>query len=85
VVALQTTNHHPDEGKTTVFTNEMQREMLRQRTADLPRHRAEHLRLLRESGHPPSRRRIAPLRAVALILAVTAGRIDRETARRVIA
>jgi hypothetical protein len=68
-----------------VFTTEMQREMLRQRTADLPRHRAEHLRLLRESGHPPSRRRAAPRRGLAVVLARAARRLDGDTARRAIA
>jgi hypothetical protein len=68
-----------------VFTTEMQREMLRQRTADLPRHRAEHLRLLRESGHPPSRRKAAPRRGLAVVLARAARRLDGETARRAIA
>ncbi len=63
----------------------MQRKMLRQRTADLPRHRAEQLRLLRESGHPPSRRRVAPRRGLAVLLARAARRLDRETARRAIA
>jgi hypothetical protein len=68
-----------------VFTTEMQHEMLRQRTADLPRHRAEQLRLLRESGHPPSRRPAAPRRGLAVVLARAARRLDGDTARRAIA
>jgi hypothetical protein len=68
-----------------VFTTEMQREMLRQRTADLPSHRAEQLRLLRESGHPPSRRKAAPRRGLAVVLARAARRLDGDTARRALA
>lgn len=63
----------------------MNRQVLCQRTADLPRHRAEHLRLLRESGHPPSRRTAAPRRGLAVVLARAARRVDGETARRALA
>ena len=63
----------------------MQHEMLRQRTADLPRDRAKHLRLLRESGHPPSRHRAAPRRGLAVLLARAARRLDGDTARRAVA
>lgn len=63
----------------------MNRQMLRRRMADLPDRRAQHLRLLRESGHPPSRRRAAPRRGLAVVLALAARRLDRETARRALA
>ena len=63
----------------------MNRQMLSQRTADPGRHRAEQLRLLRESGHPPSQRKAAPRRGLAVVLARAARRLDRETARRAIA
>ncbi len=79
------TTNHTTEGKTAVLTTEMNRQILRQRPADLPCHRAEQLRLLRESGHPPSRRRIAPRRGLAAMLAHAARRLDGETARRAVA
>jgi len=63
----------------------MHHQLLRRRAADLPRHRAEHLRLLRESGHPPSRPRAAPRRGLATLLALAARRLDGETARRALA
>jgi hypothetical protein len=72
-------------GKTAVHTTEMNRQMLSRRTADLPGHRAEHLRLLRESGHPPSRRRAAPRRGLTTVLARAARRLDGDTARRALA
>ena len=63
----------------------MHREMLRQRTANLPSHRGEQRRLLRESGHPPSRRKAAPRRGLAAVLARAARRLDGDTARRALA
>jgi hypothetical protein len=68
-----------------VFTTEFNRQMLSQRTADLAAHRNEHLRLLRESGDPPSRRKAAPRRGLATVLARAARRLDGETARRALA
>jgi hypothetical protein len=68
-----------------VHTTELNRQMLSQRPADLSDHRAEHLRLLRESGHPPSRRKAAPRRGLAVVLARAARRLDGETARRALA
>lgn len=73
------------EGKIAVHTTELNRQVLSQRVAD-PRHdRAEHLRLLRESGHPPWRRKAAPRRGLAVVLARAARRLDGETARRAVA
>lgn len=66
-------------------TTELHRQLLSQRVADVPRHRAEHLRLLRESGHPPSRRKAAPRRGLATVLAHAARWLDGETARRAVA
>jgi hypothetical protein len=68
-----------------VHTTELNRQMLRRPAADLTDHRAQHLRLLRESGHPPSRRKAAPRRGLATVLALAARRLDGETARRAIA
>jgi hypothetical protein len=68
-----------------VNTTELHRQLLSQRVADVPRHRAEHLRLLRESGHPPSRRKAAPRRGLATVLAHAARWLDGETARRAVA
>jgi hypothetical protein len=71
-----------------VHTTELNRQVLEQRSgaaADLPRHRAEHMRLLRESGHPPSQRKAAPRRGLAAVLARAARRLDGETARRALA
>jgi hypothetical protein len=68
-----------------VHTTELNRQMLSQRAADLSDHRAEHLRLLRESGHPPSPRRNAPRRGLAVVLARAARRLDGDTARRALA
>jgi hypothetical protein len=68
-----------------VNTTEMNRQMLSQRVADLADHRAEQLRLLRESGHPPSRRKAAPRRGLATVLAHAARWLDGETARRAVA
>jgi len=73
------------EGKIAVNTTEMNRQMLGRRMADPSDHRAEHLRLLRESGHPPSRRKAAPRRGLAAVLALAARRLDGETARRALA
>jgi hypothetical protein len=63
----------------------MNRQMLSQRVAHLSDHRAEHRRLLRESGHPPPRRKAAPRRGLATVLALAARRLDGETARRALA
>jgi hypothetical protein len=69
-----------------VFTTEFNRRNLEQRSAATVRTRrdSQHLLLLRD-GHPPSKQPIAPRRGLAMILALTARRIDGETARRVIA
>ncbi len=69
-----------------MFTTEFNRQGLEQRSAANARTRrdSEHLLLLRD-GHPPSRPPIAPRRGLAMILALTARRIDGETARRVVA
>lgn len=63
----------------------MHRQLLSQRVADPCDRRAEHLRLLRESGHPPSRRVAAPRRGLASVLARAARRVDGDTARRALA
>ena len=85
VVLPPTDHHHLNQGKIAVYTTEMNRQMLCQRAADLPDQRAEHLRLLRESGHPPSRRKAAPRRGWPPRPARAARRLDGDTARRALA
>jgi len=70
-----------------VFTTLLDYENIRHRSAAAPPPGREHLRELR-TRHPPSpppRPASGSRRTVALLLALAARRIDRETARRAFA